>query len=53
MRDFGAPAWLHTRRALTQVRDTWRAVRPLTEWLGANVGANVGTNEAPPATLSR
>ena len=57
VRDFGAPAWLHTRRALTQVRDAWRAVRPLTEWLGATVGATVGgtvgTSEARPATLSR
>jgi uncharacterized protein (TIGR02453 family) len=39
VRDFGAPPWLHTRRALTQVRDTWRAVRPLTEWLEVHVGA--------------
>lgn len=37
VRDFGAPAWLSTRRALTAVRDTWRAVRPLTEWLGEHV----------------
>lgn len=37
-RDFGAPAWLSTRRALTRVRDTWRAVRPLTDWLEAHVG---------------
>jgi uncharacterized protein (TIGR02453 family) len=38
-RDFGAPAWLSTRRALTMVRDTWRAVRPLTEWLEEHVGS--------------
>jgi uncharacterized protein (TIGR02453 family) len=49
VRDFGAPPWLHTARALTRVRDTWRDVRPLLEWLGAHVG----TSEAPPATLSR
>jgi len=40
LRDFGAPPWLHTRRALTEVRDTWRAVRPLAEWLEANVDAS-------------
>lgn len=39
MRDFGAPAWLSTRRALATVRDTWRAVRPLTDWLEEHVGA--------------
>jgi uncharacterized protein (TIGR02453 family) len=37
-RDFGTPAWLSTRRALTVVRDTWRAVRPLTTWLEQHVG---------------
>jgi uncharacterized protein (TIGR02453 family) len=41
-RDFGAPAWLSTRRALTTVRDTWRAVRPLTEWLDEHVGSEGG-----------
>ena len=40
LRDFGAPPWLHTRRALTEVRDTWRALRPLAEWLEANVDAS-------------
>ncbi|GAA2155671.1 uncharacterized protein (TIGR02453 family) [Humibacillus xanthopallidus] len=49
VRDFGTPAWLHTGQALTRVRDTWRGVRPLVEWLGAHVG----TSEPPPATLSR
>ena len=33
VRDFGAPAWLSTPRALLVVRDTWRAVRPLKDWL--------------------
>ena len=42
VRDLGAPAWLHTRRALTQVRDTWRAARPLVQWLETNVGATEG-----------
>ena len=30
--------WLHGRAALTRVRDAWRAITPLTDWLGANVG---------------
>ena len=38
-RDFGAPAWLSTTRTLTEVRDTWRAVRPLSAWLEEHVGA--------------
>ncbi|KRC88692.1 hypothetical protein ASE25_12690 [Terrabacter sp. Root85] len=38
-RDFGAPAWLSTTRTLTEVRDTWRAVRALTAWLEEHVGA--------------
>jgi len=43
-RDFGAPAWLSTKRTLTEVRDTWRAVRPLTAWLAEHVG-----DEEPPS----
>ncbi len=38
VRDFGAPSWLATRRTLTVVRDAWRAVRPLDEWLSTHVG---------------
>ena len=30
--------WLHTRAAMTRVRDAWRAITPLTDWLQANVG---------------
>ena len=41
MHDFGAPAWLGTKRALTEVRTTWRSVRPLTAWLEEHVGADV------------
>jgi uncharacterized protein (TIGR02453 family) len=37
-RTFGAPAWVSTRRALTHVRDTWRAMTPLVEWLTDHVG---------------
>jgi uncharacterized protein (TIGR02453 family) len=32
--------WLHTRSALTRVRDAWRAIVPLNDWLRTNVGAS-------------
>jgi uncharacterized protein (TIGR02453 family) len=38
IRDFGDPQWIGTRRALTEVRDAWRAIRPLTEWVTEHVG---------------
>ena len=38
IRDFGDPDWLGTKRALNQVRDTWRAIRPLNEWVADHVG---------------
>ena len=31
--------WLHTPRALEEVRSAWREFRPLNDWLGDNVGA--------------
>ena len=37
-RSFGSPGWLASPEALTRVRDTWREVRPLNEWLAAYVG---------------
>ena len=39
IRDFGDPAWVGTRRALTEVRDAWRAIRPLTAWVTEHVGS--------------
>lgn len=39
VRDFGDPEWLGTKQALARVRDAWRSVRPLNEWVGAHVGA--------------
>lgn len=44
VRDFGAPDWLSTRRALTKVRDTWRSVRPLVEWLSQHVDSDAATS---------
>jgi uncharacterized protein (TIGR02453 family) len=37
-RQFGAPAWLSTRRAKTEVVKAWRAMDPLTVWLHTHVG---------------
>jgi uncharacterized protein (TIGR02453 family) len=37
-RDWGQEPWLHTRQALTKVRSSWRAIRPLQVWLDTNVG---------------
>jgi uncharacterized protein (TIGR02453 family) len=36
-RRFGAPDWLATPRAAAEVRDAWRAVRPLADWVGRQV----------------
>ncbi|MGY1712439.1 DUF2461 domain-containing protein [Geodermatophilus sp. SYSU D00758] len=32
-------AWLHTRESLERVRDAWRALTALNDWLADNVGA--------------
>lgn len=37
-RDFGAPDWLETPQAATEIRAAWRDMRPLVDWLGAVVG---------------
>jgi uncharacterized protein (TIGR02453 family) len=37
-REHGVPSWLSTARAITRVRDDWRAIRPLVEWLDTFVG---------------
>jgi uncharacterized protein (TIGR02453 family) len=36
---FGAPDWVATPQALVQVRDAWRLVTPLNDWVIAHVGA--------------
>jgi uncharacterized protein (DUF2461 family) len=40
----GAPAWLRTRRAATEVGRTWERAAPLVTWLDAHVGPS----ELPP-----
>ncbi len=37
-RQYGVEPWMGTRRALTVVRNGWRQIAPLTEWLGDHVG---------------
>jgi uncharacterized protein (TIGR02453 family) len=38
LRDLGAPAWIHSRRAVNEVANAWRAGAPVTSWLERNVG---------------
>lgn len=47
--DFGAPAWLHTRRALTEVRKAWASAADLCAWLDAHVGPSI----LPPPDVTR
>ena len=37
-RRWGAPDWLPTPETADRVREDWRALRPLVEWLGRHVG---------------
>ncbi len=37
-RQHGVPSWLSTGRAVSRVRDDWRAIRPLIDWLTDHVG---------------
>ncbi len=37
-KDFGAPKWIHTRRAATRIREVWAAAEPMNAWLDAHVG---------------
>jgi uncharacterized protein (TIGR02453 family) len=37
-REFGAPAWLSSRRAQTEISKAWHAIDPLIAWLDTHVG---------------
>ena len=37
-REFGAPAWLATKRAQTEIVKAWRAMSPVVDWLDTHVG---------------
>jgi uncharacterized protein (TIGR02453 family) len=43
-RDFGAPAWLGTRRPVSEVSKVWARSAPLVDWLDRHVGPS----EIPP-----
>ena len=45
VRDVGRGPWLHTRGAAERVRERWRDLRPLVEWLSANVGPRSARQE--------
>ena len=36
-RTFKPAPWFHTREALTRIKETWRAARPLPEWVDTHV----------------
>ena len=42
VRDFGTPAWVHTKRAANEVAKAWRAGAPVTAWLGGQRRAERG-----------
>lgn len=46
MRSFEPAGWLHTKAAATRITDTWRAARPIHDWLARHVGPSI---EPPPA----
>ncbi|MGF1599976.1 MAG: DUF2461 domain-containing protein [Acidimicrobiales bacterium] len=37
-KEFGAPAWIHTRKVVSRVRAMWSDVAPMNAWLDAHVG---------------
>jgi uncharacterized protein (TIGR02453 family) len=48
-KDFGAPAWIHTTRAATEVRKAWTGTSDLCAWLDTNVGPST----LPPPDFGR
>ena len=38
VRELGRGSWLHSRDAADRVREEWRRLRPLTDWLAEHVG---------------
>lgn len=37
-KDFGSPQWLHTRRAVSRIRDVWDGAAKMNAWLDKHVG---------------
>ncbi len=48
-KDFGAPAWLHTGKAVDRIRSVFTAAEPLNAWLNAHVGPST----LPPSDWGR
>lgn len=48
-KDFGAPAWIHTKQTVAKVRDRWRTAGDMCAWLDANVGPST----MPPPDFDR
>ncbi len=44
-RTFGAPKWLHTRKAYEKIAAAWRDIKSMTDWLDRHVGPST---EPPP-----
>jgi uncharacterized protein (TIGR02453 family) len=44
-RDLGAPAWLSTPKAKTEIAKVWRSLAPLTTWLNTHVGPTNKTTD--------
>ena len=47
-RDFGAPKWIHTKRAATRIRDAWTAAKPVCDWLDQHVGPSTEPHDDRP-----
>ena len=37
-KDFGAPAWIHTAKVVSRIRETWDGAAAMNAWLDAHVG---------------
>lgn len=37
-KEFGSPQWMHTRRAISRIRDTWQGAAKMNAWLDKHVG---------------
>lgn len=40
IKEFGAPAWIHTKQAATKIRGVWEAAGEMNAWLDTHVGAS-------------
>jgi uncharacterized protein (TIGR02453 family) len=45
--DYGAPAWLHTRRVTSKIKEVWVAAAGLNHWLDTHVGPSELAPDGP------